>query len=218
MNALTHSPPPRKQRAFRGFENINRYWDKHRKLYVAKLLPGDFYVTAQSEAITTVLGSCISACIWDEKKRIGGMNHFMLPTTHDSANQVQWGNRNIPGGATRYGNYAMEHLINEILKHGGQRENLKVKLFGGAKIIANMSDVGKKNSDFALDYIKTENLCLISDDLYNNYPRKIFFDPLTGRAFMKRLKSLHNDTVVSREKHYEDSLSNKPIEGDVELF
>ena len=207
---------PKKARCLRGFEHINRYWDKHRLMYVAKILPGEFYVTKSEEAITTVLGSCVSACIWDQKNRIGGMNHFMLPLTEQDVKSVRWGN--VPSDATRYGNYAMEHLVNELLKHGGERQNLQAKVFGGGKIIANMSNVGQKNSEFVLNYLATENIPLLAQDLEDDYPRKVLFHPTSGKAMMKRIQSLHNDTILSREQQYQENLTHQPVEGDVELF
>lgn len=193
----------------KGFERINRYWDKTRGLYGAKILPGEFYVTIHDELICTVLGSCISACIRDAKTGIGGMNHFMLPSTGESE-QI--------GSANRYGNFAMENLINEILKNGGKRENLEVKIFGGGKILTNMTDVGLRNIQFVREYIHMENLKLVSENVGDVFPRKIAYFPASGKALMKRLKSLHNDTVVTRERKYLDDLEHTPIKSDIELF
>ena len=146
-----------------GFEHINRYWDRRHKLYVAKILPGEFYVTSDSEKIATVLGSCVSACIWDAQIGIGGMNHFMLPNTDKDHDKVVWGN--VASDATRFGNYAMEHLINELLKNGAKRHRLEAKVFGGAKVLRQMNDVGGKNADFVVEYLKDENIPLLSQDL-----------------------------------------------------
>ncbi len=206
----------KKPRCLRGFEHVNRYWDKQRNIYVAKILPGEFYVSRLDEGITTVLGSCVSACIWDYKNGIGGMNHFMLPLTDQESHSVTWGNVN--SDATRYGNYAMEHLINEILKHGGERKQLRAKVFGGGKIIANMSNIGMKNSAFVLDYLAIENIPILAQDLEMDYPRKVFFEPTTGKAFMKKIQPLHNDTILIREKQYKEELSHDSIDGDIELF
>ncbi|MVF13205.1 chemoreceptor glutamine deamidase CheD [Ketobacter sp. MCCC 1A13808] len=201
-----------------GFEHVNRYWDKRHKCFVAKILPGEFYVTAQNEAIATVLGSCVSACVWDEEVGIGGMNHFMLPLTDKDVHSITWGTRLVPGEATRYGNYAMEHMINEILNNGGRRGALKAKVFGGGKIIANMSDVGLRNAEFVLDYLHTERIPLLADSLGDNYPRKVMFIPASGKAYMRKLKSMHNDTILSRESNYGNTILSKPVDGDIELF
>ncbi len=201
-----------------GFESIKRYWDKTRNAAVAKILPGEIYVTKQApEFITTVLGSCISACIWDPKHRIGGMNHFMLPLK--SGISIYDEEHNIDGLKTRYGNFAMEHLINELLKHGAIRRNLQVKLFGGGAVIGHMSDVGARNIDFVHDYIYQENMKLISEDVGSNTPRKILFDPIQGQVWVKKLNTLHNNTLLKREQRYLDDISTEEsTDGEVELF
>ena len=199
-----------------GFAHVNRYWDREREIIAAKILPGEYYVTHENELITTVLGSCVSACIRDRESGIGGMNHFMLPETN--AGKLKKGSEAIVGIATRYGNYAMEHLINTILSNGGKRKNLEVKVFGGGKIIAALTDVGMKNIDFVLSYIDQEGLKLLSHDLGDIYPRKIIYFPQTGRVGMKKIQDLHNDTIALRERKYFNSLKNAPVEGEVELF
>ena len=199
-----------------GFEHINRYWDKTFDLIAAKILPGEYYVTQDNELITTVLGSCVSACIRDREIGIGGMNHFMLPIT--TSDKLKKSSDAIVGQATRYGNYAMEHLINTILSNGGKRKNLELKVFGGGKIIPMLTDVGIKNIDFVLDYIDQEGLNLLSHDLGDIYPRKIIYFPKTGKVRMKKIQDLHNDTIARRESRYLNVLKNEPVGGEVELF
>ncbi len=199
-----------------GFEAVNRFWDKRHHAFVAKILPGEFYVSRQHEMIATTLGSCVSACVWDERFGIGGMNHFMLPLTTQAVNAVTWGN--LPSDATRYGNYAMEHLINELLKNGANKKNLKVKVFGGGHVLRQSSNVGDRNVDFVLNYLETERIPIVAQDLRGYYPRKLLFDPISGRARMKRLLTLHNDTIIVREQNYRKSLTQQPVEGAVELF
>ncbi|AMK78293.1 MULTISPECIES: chemoreceptor glutamine deamidase CheD [Methylomonas] len=199
-----------------GFENVNRYWDQENQIVAAKLMPGDYYVTKQDEMITTVLGSCVAACIRDVVTGVGGMNHFMLPET--SKSRLNDRDEAVVGNASRYGNYAMEHLINSILQNGGKRKNLEVKLFGGGKIIATLGDVGARNIQFVLDYVDTEALNLVSQDLGDIYPRKVNFFPQTGRVRMKKIKDLHNQTIFMREKQYSSSIKDAPVEGSVELF
>ena len=205
---------------FPEFEHIKRYVDKQRQMIVAKILPGEFYVTKQDEAISTVLGSCISACIWDEKMAIGGMNHFMLPIKGDSFGAHGWQNDN--SYTCRYGLWAMEYLINEILKYGGSRDNLKVKLFGGGQVIASMSsDVGAKNIQFAQEYVANEGLHVVGSDVGGPWPRKILFFPATGKALVKKIQATHNDTIQRREIQYRDSLEHEePVNdnADIELF
>jgi len=199
-----------------GFENIRRYWDKANGMVAAKLLPGDYYVTTDDELVTTVLGSCIAACIRDAELGIGGMNHFMLPETTE--HRLTGGEQAVVGKATRYGNYAMEHLINTILHNGGKRKNLEVKLFGGGKIIPTLGDTGQNNIDFVLNYIDMEALRLVSQDLGDIYPRKVIYFPQSGRVRMKKIKELHNDTIASRETQYRSSIKDVSVEGEVELF
>jgi chemotaxis protein CheD len=199
-----------------GFEHVNRYWDRDREMVAVKILPGEYYVTHDNELITTVLGSCVSACIRDKELGIGGMNHFMLPVSNYG--QLKQSNESIVGIATRYGNYAMEHLINTILSNGGKRKNLEVKVFGGGKILPTLTDVGMKNIDFVLDYIDQEGLKLLSHDLGDIYPRKIIYFPQTGKVGMKKIKDLHNDTIAQRERKYFNSIRNINVESEVELF
>ncbi len=199
-----------------GFEKISRYWDRRHNCFVAKILPGEFYVSRQPEMIATTLGSCVSACIWDAPAGIGGMNHFMLPLTNQAKDDVVWGN--VASDATRYGNYAMEHLINELLTNGGSRRNLQAKLFGGGKVLKQRNDVGAKNVAFVLDYLELEKIPVISHDLGKDYPRKVMFDPISGNAKMKKIFKIHNDTILAREDDYKHSLVTKKTEGDIELF
>ncbi|MCK5831307.1 MAG: chemoreceptor glutamine deamidase CheD [Methylococcales bacterium] len=199
-----------------GFESIKRHWDAGNNIVSARILPGEYYVTIKDEMITTVLGSCISACIRDKKAGIGGMNHFMLPETNKQKLNV--GEEHVVGNATRYGNYAMEHLINAILANGGKRKNLEVKLFGGGKILPTLGDVGKNNIDFAMEYIDTEALKLVSHNLGDIYPRKIIYFPKTGKVKMKKIKDLHNEKVVLREKEYRTTIKDEPVVSDIELF
>ena len=199
-----------------GFEDVNRYWDKLHNVVAAKILPGEYYVTDEDEMVTTVLGSCISACIRDRETGVGGMNHFMLPET--SKFKLNEGVESVVGNATRYGNYAMEHLINVILANGGKRKNLEVKVFGGGKIIPTLGDVGLRNINFVLEYIDTEALQIVSQDLGDIYPRKVNFFPKTGKVRMKKIKDLHNETIASRERQYRTSIKDTPVESDIELF
>lgn len=166
-------------------------------------------MTNQPEMITTVLGSCVSACIYDPETNCGGMNHFMLPGEEG---------RSKEDASARYGLYAMESLINEILKHGARKSKLIAKLFGGGQIIENMTDVGQKNIRFAKTFLYSEGIELVSTDLGLIYPRKVKFFPSTGKAFVKRLRTLHNDTIKDRETKYMETLQKEDVSGDIELF
>ncbi len=198
-----------------GFEHINRYWDKYMQMPAAKILPGEFYVSSQTELITTVLGSCVAACIRDTKLGIGGMNHFMLPKSRSP--DGSWGGDFAT--QSRYGNWAMEYLINAILKMGGSRTNLEVKIFGGANVIQSSAVVGTKNIDFVLRYLEDENMAVAAQDLGGVYPRKVMYFPDTGAAKVRRLKDLSNSTIVDRESTYRKRIDGTEEEGgSVELF
>ncbi|WP_018953821.1 chemoreceptor glutamine deamidase CheD [Thioalkalivibrio sulfidiphilus] len=201
-------PPP----VLPGYEHINRYWDPTHDRYAAKILPGEYYVTLYGELITTVLGSCVSACVRDRKLGIGGMNHFMLP---HSERVEAWGGASA---AARYGSYAMETLINDILKNGGRREHLEVKIFGGGQVLAQMTDVGRKNIAFVREFIRVEGLNLVAEDLGGPHPRKVVFFPDSGRVRIKKLRAMHNETIVQRETRYMAQLQEAPVQGEVELF
>lgn len=202
-------------RCLPGFEHINRYWDKVHEVNAAKILPGEFYVTQDNELVSTVLGSCVSACIRDTVYGVGGMNHFMLPA--DKGATKLSGNSD----SARYGNYAMEMLINAILKAGGLKKNLEVKLFGGGRVLSSMSkiDVGEQNITFIKSYVAIEGLNVVTADLGDVYPRKVLYFPQTGRVLMKKLRKVHNDTLEKRETSYLKSLQEKPVDSDdIELF
>lgn len=196
----------------KGFEHVKRYWDKTNDCYAAKILPGEYYVTNSEECVTTVLGSCVSACVRDRKKGIGGMNHFMLPVNRGSLELMSISD------AARYGNFAMEHLINDIMHFGGERKNLEFKLFGGGKVMQIGMDVGRKNIDFIIDYMQAERFTVESHDLGDIYPRKVIYFPKTGKVRMKKLRSMHNDTITKREEQYLDQLKVEPVAGEIELF
>ena len=207
-----HQLPP----ALPGFEAVNRYWDTVHEMPAAKILPGEYYVTRGQELVTTVLGSCVSACIRDRIFGIGGMNHFMLPISGDGKGWV--GASDVTSTATRYGNYAMEHMINDILKHGGHKRHLEAKIFGGGRMMDALSDVGAKNIAFVREYLDVEGIPLRSEDVGDIYPRKLIFFPATGKVLMKRIKHLHNDTILQREKDYRTEITRQPVSGSVELF
>ncbi len=212
MSISTAIPSP----SIAEFSSIKRYWDRENNIVGARILPGEYYVTTENELTITVLGSCIAACIRDRVTGIGGMNHFMLPETTEQ--KLSAGEEAVVGNAMRYGNYAMEHLINMILANGGKRKNLEVKVFGGGKIIPTAGDVGQRNIDFVLEYIDTEALKIVSQDLGDIYPRKVIFFPKTGKVRMKKIKDLHNETIASREKEYRTSIKDVKVESNIELF
>ena len=204
---------PSKPPCLAGFEHINRYWDPVNRRWTAKILPGELYVSrSPDEVVATTLGSCVSACIRDAGAGIGGMNHFMLPLKSEG------GGFDSIDMAARYGDHAMEQLINEIIRQGGRRDQLEVKVTGGARIITGMNDVGRRNIDFVLRYIELERLVLKARDLGDHCARKVVYSPASGRLRVKRLGSLPNDTLLVRERHYRQELSGRSLYGSVELF
>lgn len=194
------------------FKHINRYWDKNTGKSTAKLLPGEYYVTGHDEVITTVLGSCISACVRDPVCGIGGMNHFMLPVQLENSSPLE------NGRAERYGNFAMEKMINDILRNGGRRENLEIKLFGGGRVMKGVTDVGAKNIEFVKNYCKLEGFKVLAEDVAGMYPRKVNYIPKTGKVLVKKLYSKHNDTIETRDENYFAEISTQDVSGNVELF
>jgi chemotaxis protein CheD len=219
----THVPPQWRQPgpqqvpgpALAGFERINRYWDPMHNMVAAKILPGEYYVTQEDETIVTVLGSCVAACIRDRIFNIGGMNHFMLPESHNGDGHWHAADN---GTSTRYGSYAMEQLINAIFRNGGQRKNLEVKIFGGGRVLAQMTDIGRRNIEFVHDYLRTEALSLVAEDTGDVFPRKVYYFPATGRVRVLKMRALHNATIIERELAYRQAIEAKAVGGEIELF
>lgn len=191
----------------------NVYYDRTFDCDAAKILPGEYYYTCKDMMIVTVLGSCVSACIRDRLTGIGGMNHFMLP---DGSNDID----SPVSASMRYGTYAMEVLINDLLKAGARRENLEAKVFGGGNVLRGFVaiNVGQRNAQFVRDYLKAENIRVVAEDLNDIYPRKVYFFPRTGKVLVKKLKQLNNNTLVNREQDYASRLQTAPVAGDIELF
>jgi chemotaxis protein CheD len=199
------------------FAHMQRYWDPDNERWTVKILPGEYYVTRNDEAIATVLGSCVSACIRDPVRNIGGMNHFMLPEDA-TVGHNNWLDPAV-GLATRYGSYAMESLVNDLLKLGATRERLEIKLFGGGRILSAMTDVGGRNIEFIRNYMKIEGYRVAAEDLGGTQPRKVIYFPNTGRAKLRKLRPIENRIISHHEQLYLASIGNKVAGGgDVELF
>ena len=190
----------------------NVYYDRTFDRDAAKILPGEYYFTAKDMMIVTVLGSCVSACLRDRVSGVGGMNHFMLPDGGDSDSPVS--------ASMRYGTYAMEVLINELLKAGARRENLEAKVFGGGNVLRGFVaiNVGQRNAQFVREYLRAEGIRIIAEDLNDIHPRKVYFFPRTGKVLVKKLKQLNNNTLVNREQDYADRLQTGAVTGSVDLF
>lgn len=185
------------------------FFDHHFQYEAVKVLPGEYFMTGEDLVIMTVLGSCIAACLWDGKAKVGGMNHFMLP---DGDSMDAFG---------RYGSYAMELLINEMLKSGARRESMQAKIFGGAQVMHSFTtmNVGERNTQFVIDYLQTERIPVVSKDVLDIYPRKVCFFPVTGKALVKRLAHSHPEELVAQErKGNAATVARSTAGGSVDLF
>jgi chemotaxis protein CheD len=191
---------------------VRRYRDPEFGATVVKVLPGEHYVSsAPDEMIVTVLGSCVAACIRDPLIKFGGMNHFMLPESADGA----WG---TASASMRYGNFAMEVLINEILSRGGRRERLEIKVVGGGNVLAGATPVGSRNAAFVESYLEAEGLKAVASHLRGNLPRRVHYFPVTGKVMMRELRRSDDQVVLDTEKNYLSKLRTPPRSGDIELF
>lgn len=192
-------------------QGTRRYYDSKLSAHVIKLFSGDWYVsTREDEMLSTILGSCISACIRDPYSRVGGMNHFLLPgdETMDAA----------ASDAARYGVFAMETLINGIMKAGGQKSRLEIKVFGGGNVTNNTAQIGSKNAQFILRFLEKEGYQIASRDLEGTFPRSLHFYPLSGKVMMRKLHRKEDFVIAESEETYRRSISKQPVEGHIELF
>lgn len=189
------------------------YYDRHFERQAVKILPGEYYVTNGDKMIVTVLGSCVAVCLRDKVIGIGGMNHFLLP--NDGSNET-----GLLTESARYGVYAMELLINHLLKMGANRARMEAKVFGGGNVLRGLTvnNVGQRNAEFVLDYLHNERIPIVAKDLLDEFPRKVYFFPDTGKVLVKKIKSLHNTTIIDRESEYRMRVKFTPKSGDVELF
>ncbi|NSX13643.1 chemoreceptor glutamine deamidase CheD [Cupriavidus taiwanensis] len=171
------------------------YFDREFGKQAIKLLPNEYYVTRDDVVLTTVLGSCVAACIRDEVAGVGGMNHFMLPDDDGSADRML-------SASMRYGSYALEVLINELLKMGARRERLEAKVFGGGAVLANMTtlNIGDRNADFVLRYLKTEEVRVAAQDLRGPHARRVSYFPIGGLALVRRLTRQDDQVSVARDE------------------
>jgi chemotaxis protein CheD len=191
----------------------NVYYDRTFDCDAAKILPGEYYYTGKNMLIVTVLGSCVSACIRDRVTGLGGMNHFMLPDGGGDAGSPV-------SASMRYGTFAMEVLINDLLKAGARREHLEAKVFGGGAVLRGFTalNVGERNAAFVMNFLKTERIPVLAEDLNDIYPRKVYFFPKTGKVLVKKLMQTQNDTLAKRELDYAKRLKVEPVGGAIDLF
>ncbi|MFW1678017.1 chemotaxis protein CheD [Pontibacter sp. JAM-7] len=205
MSALANKP-----RLVEGFEHFSLYWDPKWGKYSAKIGPGDYYVACDDMVITTVLGSCISACIYDPVIGMGGVNHFMLPPSDT---------RGESSRSLRYGLFAMEQLINGLMRFGSQRRDMQVKISGGGKILAGMTDIGRQNIDFVTRYIRDEGLNLLASDVGGTSARRLVYLPLEGRMLVNKLGHQEDKRLALVERAFGVQVEHELDDNnDVELF
>jgi chemotaxis protein CheD len=191
----------------------NRYFDRNFNINAVKILPGEYFATSENTMIVTVLGSCVSACLRDPVSKISGMNHFLLP--------INTNEQDFISESARYGVYAMEILINHMLKLGAIRSRIEAKIFGGANVLRGfkVNSVGEQNAAFVQEYLAAEKIRVIATDLLGEFPRKLYQFPETGEVKVRKLKSLHNTTILDRESEYKVKIrQTTQTGGDVDLF
>jgi chemotaxis protein CheD len=189
-----------------------RFFDAATAVWMMKVFPGEFYLTKETnEVLVTVLGSCVSACIRDPIAGVGGMNHFMLPHHRSGA----WGN---DLKSTRFGNFAMEKLLNELIKAGCVRERMEIKVFGGGNVTDTSNAVGSDNAEFILAYLRAEGLRSAATDLGGTLPRRIHYYPATGRVVRRLLGVSERYSIDREENDYGSRLQQQQPAGEIELF
>jgi|CXWL01.1.fsa_nt_gi chemotaxis protein CheD len=170
------------------------------------VIQGQHAIVAEPNVVlSTILGSCVAACLHDPVARIGGMNHFLLPG--DEGNRA--------GEAMKYGVNAMELLINGLLQRGATRARLQAKLFGGAHVVQNLSDIGATNGAFALKFLEVEGIVCVSQSLGGDRARRIRYWPESGRASQILLEKTNREAFAAERR---TPAPQKPPADDVELF
>jgi chemotaxis protein CheD len=178
---------------------------------VVRIGPGEYHVSRDpGEAIITTLGSCVSVALCDPVAQIGGLNHFMLP----ESGHGNWGKAAAP---MRYGNFAMERLVNDILRLGGRRDRLRAKLFGGARLRMDAASVGARNLHFVEEYLRTEGMAVVARATGGARARRLCYLPVSGRAFLHELPAA-DDEVARQEARLRRGISQQPVAGGIELF
>ena len=194
-----------------GFEDIKCFWDNSLQAHVAKIQPGQYYVSYGDQIIGTVLGSCVSACARDVTRSIGAMNHFMLPTSGDRSSKVD--------APHRYGAYAMEHMLNDLFRRGVKKRNLEIKIVGGGSVMNASSRIGEKNIEFVQEYLENEGLPIAASDVGTSFARQVVYDVTSGRMRVKHMESM--ESIRKQEESYLTEVSRKEVEepaSDIELF
>jgi len=208
---IKHKRDPQDMTVADYFQGKKRFFDIKEHVNVIKIFSGDWGVSTQAnEMFATILGSCVSACIRDPVAGIGGMNHFLLPGDEMTDSQFN--------ESARYGVFAMESLINGLLKSGGRKDRFEVKVFGGGNVINNSARIGSKNAGFIRSFLRKEGFRIVSEDLEGDAPRRLHYYPDTGKVMLRHLRRREDMVVVEEEARYTKQLITKPLEGDIELF
>lgn len=180
----------------------------------ANISPGEWQV-GRDRPISTLLGSCVAVCLYDEKLQIGGMNHFMLPNMKKRQDNTEI-------DTVLSGDYAMEVLLNGLLTRGSNRARIKAKAFGGGTIISGMASagIGKRNAEFAQQWLDRERIELVASDFLGPWSRKVVFVPAMGDAYCKRIPTtmITSQEIAREETAYAESLVKRPPSSNVELF
>lgn len=189
------------------FRHVRQFWMPKRKRVAVKVVAGDYYVSSQDEVICTVLGSCVSTCIRDTTIGVGGINHFLLPDA----------DCDILSSSNRYGVFAMEQLINAIIKYGGHRENFEIKVVGGGNMMAGANDIGQRNIAFVQQFLQTEGLAVSALDVGGLQARRIQYIAKTGQLMVQKLKDSNNERTMALELENQRSIQQQTND-DIELF
>lgn len=192
-----------------GSQHLDVYWRERWKCYGVSIKQGDYCVTDQPIVITTILGSCISVCLYDKSTGFGGMNHFMLPKKNDDKDMYR---------PFRYGVFSMEQMVNQFLKQGSNKAHLQAKVIGGAKMMGELSKIGQLNIDFIMQYLSDEKLPLVSQDLGGDQGRKLAFFPNSGRLLVSKIAQIENSKLIERETKIFNKDEQLITQHGVELF
>ncbi len=180
---------------------------------IVRILPGEYFVGAADEVVATLLGSCVSACIWDATAGVGGMNHFMIPTPAGGSIEATNLGTTL---ATRYGIFAMEHLINGILRAGGDRRRLQAKVVGGGHVIRSSMTIGDDNVAFARTYLALERVPIVGERVGGTCARRVSFRTSTGEAHVYELAT--DEELAGQDVAYARRVARATPSHDIELF
>lgn len=202
LGALRRLPPRSNQASF-------FYLEHAFQRAAVKVLPGEYFVSDAPIVVLTTLGSCVAACLYDRITGMGGLNHFMLPDGEENGS-----------ASGRFGVFAMELLINELLKRGVRRESLEAKIFGGGQVMKSLAgtQIGEKNVAFVETFLARERIPILARDVLDVYPRKVCLFPDSGKVLCKRLASANAGELQQEETRYRKQLMAAPQAGAVELF